>query len=87
MASDRKGRGNPTERCESFSDLTHTWTSGLISQAFLYISRAFKDNAKHVMGAMKLVAASHPPEDLNRLGMHMYVSISSFIFLAAFPVP
>lgn len=35
------------------------------------------------MGAMKLVAASHPPEDLNRLGMHMYVSISSFSLVTA----
>lgn len=55
----------------------------MIPQAFLYISRAFKDNAKHVMGAMKLVAASHPPEDLNRLGMHMYVSITSFMLVTA----
>jgi hypothetical protein len=27
------------------------------------------------MGAMKLVAASHTPEELNLLGMHMYVSV------------
>lgn len=43
-------------------------------QAYLYITRAFKDYTPHVMGALKLVAASYPPDELNRMGLGMYVS-------------
>lgn len=46
----------------------------LIAQAYLYITRAFKDYTPHVMGSLKLLAASYPPDELNKLGMHMYVS-------------
>ncbi|WVQ96184.1 hypothetical protein IAU59_003287 [Kwoniella sp. CBS 9459] len=41
-------------------------------QAYLYITKAFKDYTPHVMGAMKLVADSYEPDELNRLGIHMY---------------
>ncbi|RSH93530.1 hypothetical protein EHS25_007888 [Saitozyma podzolica] len=42
------------------------------SVAYLYITRAFKDYTSHVMGALKLVAASYPPDELNRMGLGMY---------------
>ncbi|WVF68646.1 hypothetical protein IAT40_003416 [Kwoniella sp. CBS 6097] len=41
-------------------------------QAYLYITKAFKDYTPHVMGAMKLVADSYEPDELNRLGIHLY---------------
>jgi hypothetical protein len=42
----------------------------------LYFSKAFKDYTPHVIGAMRLVANSYEPEELNRFGMGMYVSAS-----------
>ncbi|KAK8849477.1 hypothetical protein IAR55_004810 [Kwoniella newhampshirensis] len=42
------------------------------SQAYLYITKTFKDYTAHVLGAMKLVADSYEPEELNRLGLHLY---------------
>ncbi|OCF77786.1 hypothetical protein I204_01787 [Kwoniella mangroviensis CBS 8886] len=41
-------------------------------QSYMYITRAFKDYTPHVMGALKLVADSYEPEELNRMGGHMY---------------
>ncbi|WVW86680.1 hypothetical protein I302_108734 [Kwoniella bestiolae CBS 10118] len=41
-------------------------------QAYLYITRAFKDYTPHVMGALKLVAESYDPEELNKMAGHMY---------------
>lgn len=43
-------------------------------QAYLYIEKNFKDYTPHVMGAFKLIADSYEPEELNRIGLHMYVS-------------
>lgn len=43
-------------------------------QAYLYIRKNFKDHTPHVMGAFKLIADSYEPEELNRIGVHMYVS-------------
>jgi hypothetical protein len=43
-------------------------------QAYFYITKAFKDYTPHVMGSLKLLAASYEVEELNRIGMHMYVS-------------
>jgi hypothetical protein len=51
----------------------------MILQAYLYITRAFKDYTPHVMGALKLLAASYSVDELNKLGMHMYVSTKSTI--------
>ncbi|OWZ77809.1 hypothetical protein C365_03564 [Cryptococcus neoformans Bt85] len=42
------------------------------SQAYLYIEKNFKDYTPHVMGAFKLIADSYEPEELNRIGLHMY---------------
>ncbi|ORX37955.1 hypothetical protein BD324DRAFT_410162 [Kockovaella imperatae] len=42
------------------------------STAYLYITRAFKDYCPHIMGSLKLLADSWTPDELNRLGMHMY---------------
>lgn len=58
----------------------HTWRAiekGIAippSQAHRYVTKAFKEFAPHVMGAMKLVAESYTGEDLNLLGSGMYVS-------------
>ncbi|WWC93028.1 uncharacterized protein L201_007992 [Kwoniella dendrophila CBS 6074] len=41
-------------------------------QAYLYITKAFKDYTPHVMGALKLVADSYDPQELNRMAGHMY---------------
>lgn len=43
-------------------------------QAYMYIRKNFKDHTPHVLGALKLIADSHEPEELNRIGLHMYVS-------------
>jgi hypothetical protein len=45
----------------------------------LYFTKAFKGYTPHVIGAMRLVANSYEPEELNRFGMGMYVSASSLI--------
>ncbi|UOH82332.1 hypothetical protein LQV05_005030 [Cryptococcus neoformans] len=42
------------------------------SQAYLYIKKNFKDYTPHVMGAFKSIADSYEPEELNRIGLHMY---------------
>ncbi|WRT69464.1 uncharacterized protein IL334_006450 [Kwoniella shivajii] len=41
-------------------------------QAYLYITRAFKDYTSHVMGALKLVADSYEADELNRMANFMY---------------
>ncbi|WWC73474.1 uncharacterized protein I206_107444 [Kwoniella pini CBS 10737] len=41
-------------------------------QGYLYITRMFKDYTPHVMGALKLVADSYEPEELNRIAGHLY---------------
>jgi hypothetical protein len=51
----------------------------------MYISKAFKDYAPHVMGAMKLVAESYTPDELNATGMSMYVSVLTRWYTALFP--
>lgn len=43
-------------------------------QAFLYFTKAFKDFTPHVIGAMRLVANSYDAEELNLIGMGLYVS-------------
>jgi hypothetical protein len=50
------------------------WASSTQPQAYLYITRAFKESTPHVMGALKILADSYEPEELNRIGMHLYVS-------------
>ncbi|EIW71720.1 hypothetical protein TREMEDRAFT_28164 [Tremella mesenterica DSM 1558] len=42
------------------------------SQAYLYISRAFKEYTSHVIGALRLLADSWTPDELNRMGLSMY---------------
>lgn len=44
------------------------------SQAYMYITRALKTFAPHVLGAMQLVAESYDPQELDRVGLHLYVS-------------
>lgn len=46
----------------------------LIRQAYLYITKALKQYTPHVLGAMQIVASSYEPEELNRIGMSLYVS-------------
>lgn len=48
-----------------------------LSKAYSYITRAMKDYTGHVLGAMRLVANSYAPDELNRLGMHFYVCLVS----------
>lgn len=43
-------------------------------EAFLYFTKAFKDFTPHVIGAMRLVANSYDAEELNLIGMGLYVS-------------
>lgn len=40
----------------------------------MYIRKNFKDHTSHLLGALKLIADSREPEELNRIGLHMYVS-------------
>lgn len=47
------------------------------SQAYMYITRALKTFAPHVLGAMQLVAESYEPQELDRIGLHLYVSWGS----------
>ncbi|KIK92718.1 hypothetical protein PAXRUDRAFT_146685 [Paxillus rubicundulus Ve08.2h10] len=44
----------------------------LPSTAFSYISRAFRQTTPHVMGALRLLAASYPPPELNNIGFSLY---------------
>ncbi|KAF9247293.1 hypothetical protein BU15DRAFT_84810 [Melanogaster broomeanus] len=44
----------------------------LPSAAFSYISRAFRQTTPHVVGALRLLAASYPPPELNRIGFSLY---------------
>ena len=37
-----------------------------------YVHRAFGDNFDTVRAAMEALAASYPPEELNRIGFHLY---------------
>ncbi len=37
-----------------------------------YIRRAFGDNLDAVRAAMEALAASYPPDELNRIGFHLY---------------
>jgi hypothetical protein len=37
-----------------------------------YIRKAFGDNLEEVRGAMEALAASYPPEELNRIGFYLY---------------
>ncbi|WVR08251.1 hypothetical protein IAU60_005298 [Kwoniella sp. DSM 27419] len=41
-------------------------------QAYMYITRTFKDYTPHVIGAMNLVAESYGADELNRIGIHLY---------------
>lgn len=40
--------------------------------AFSYVSRAFRQTLPHVAGAMRLLAASFPPAELNEKGFGLY---------------
>ncbi|KAF9226546.1 hypothetical protein BS17DRAFT_864779 [Gyrodon lividus] len=42
------------------------------STAFSYISRAFRQTTPHIMGALRLLAASYPPLELNNIGFALY---------------
>ncbi|KIJ70041.1 hypothetical protein HYDPIDRAFT_171956 [Hydnomerulius pinastri MD-312] len=44
----------------------------LPSTAFSYISRAFRQTTPHVMGALRLLAASYIPQELNTQGFALY---------------
>ncbi|KZT74355.1 hypothetical protein DAEQUDRAFT_701623 [Daedalea quercina L-15889] len=42
------------------------------SSAFSYITRALRQTAPHVLGALRLLANSYPPTELNRSGFALY---------------
>ncbi len=42
------------------------------SPALAYIRRAFGDNLDAVRASMEALAASYPPDELNRIGFHLY---------------
>ena len=70
MARHPTRRTGPTLCCELIPQSTETYSP----QAYLYITRAFKTFTPHIMGALKLLADSYTADELNRLGLHMYVS-------------
>ncbi|KAH7887672.1 hypothetical protein F5I97DRAFT_1935756 [Phlebopus sp. FC_14] len=47
-------------------------TPALPSAAFSYISRSFRQTTPHVMGALRLLAASFTPQELNDKGFSLY---------------
>lgn len=47
---------------------------GQLTQAYLYITRALKDHTGHVMGAMKLVVDSYTSDEIDVVGLNLYVS-------------
>lgn len=42
------------------------------STAFSYISRAFRQTTPYIVGALRLLAESYPPQELNRVGFSLY---------------
>ncbi|KAG0709713.1 hypothetical protein DFH29DRAFT_885492 [Suillus ampliporus] len=56
---------------ETWRALTNT-SPALPSTAFSYISRAFRQTAPYVIGALRLLAESFPPPELNTKGFGLY---------------
>ncbi|KAG8218580.1 hypothetical protein J3R82DRAFT_4221 [Butyriboletus roseoflavus] len=44
------------------------------STAFSYISRAFRQTTPHIVGALRLLAESYPPQELNKVGFSLYAN-------------
>ncbi|KAI9574735.1 hypothetical protein HD554DRAFT_93210 [Boletus coccyginus] len=42
------------------------------STAFSYISRAFRQTTPYIIGALRLLARSYPPQELNKTGFSLY---------------
>ena len=42
------------------------------STAFSYISRAFRQTTPYIVGALRLLAESYPPQELNKVGFSLY---------------
>lgn len=42
------------------------------STAFSYISRAFRQTTPYIIGALRLLAESYPPNELNKVGFSLY---------------
>lgn len=42
------------------------------SVAFSYISRAFRQTTPYIIGALRLLAESFPPQELNKVGFSLY---------------
>ena len=42
------------------------------SEAFSYITRALRQTAPHILGALRLLAASYSPNELNAVGYSLY---------------
>lgn len=47
-------------------------TPALPGTAFSYISRAFRQTTPSIVGALRLLAASHSPQELNEVGYGLY---------------
>ncbi|KAG1752714.1 uncharacterized protein EDB91DRAFT_1234689 [Suillus paluster] len=56
---------------ETWRALTNT-SPALPSTAFSYISRAFRQTTPYVIGALRLLAESFPPQELNTKGFGLY---------------
>lgn len=42
------------------------------STAFSYITRAFRQTTPYIVGALRLLAESYPPQELNKVGFSLY---------------
>lgn len=42
------------------------------STAFSYISRAFRQTTPYIVGALRLLAESYPPQELSKIGFSLY---------------
>lgn len=47
--------------------------------AFSYISRSFRTATHHIIGALKLLADSYTPEELNRKGWSLYAEFRPMV--------
>lgn len=47
-------------------------TPAIPSTAFSYISRAFRQTTPYIVGALRLLAETYPPQELNKVGFSLY---------------
>ncbi|KAF8450590.1 hypothetical protein L210DRAFT_3469664 [Boletus edulis BED1] len=49
------------------------------STAFSYISRAFRQTTPYIVGALRLLAASYSPQELNKVGFSLYAEFRPIV--------